>query len=449
MNDLLLLIPFIGIFTAVVLSQTALFSHTWEKPWVQATTAIVAILSSIGLVIAFKDGHEVLMAIQASEWSGVAGIVLKALRADFSHPLFDGVNILALIVGYYIPASGIRIKGDIVSTPGLIMRILVIGIILAAIIGTSGASILAATLLASSIKERKYKFPIIFAFAWTVGNIAGGYSPPADTPIQLIFRRGVSLEWIVQQAPLCIALCAAVLFLYWLVDGIIEYGLEPIEQRHLDVRNYVPWRSDRISLINFTLMFVNGACLMFLPSGGLAEAGMLVVAAVSFFISNPHWQEEKLDWAPYFELAAILSGLLAAAIPVEVLLGARVDMIAEHIHTPMDMFWVMLYSSGYFDNGPISLIGIEMLRLMKEAGIISGNLVEPLGVPSIWLRAVEWGAVIGGLTTPIGNFPSLYFLIILRKKLGANAIPGFLTYTLVSTVVITVLCIIIVPMFLK
>ncbi|MCA9607767.1 MAG: sodium:proton antiporter, partial [Myxococcales bacterium] len=134
--------------------------HWWESNRNRGIfTAIVAVPMAIYLAVVFHEG--------------------------LIHSGHEYVSFLALLGSLYVIAGGIHVSGDLKATPTTNAAILLIGAVLANLIGTTGASMLLIRVLLRTNKQRKHTAHLPFFFILLVSNCGGLLTPMGDPPLFL------------------------------------------------------------------------------------------------------------------------------------------------------------------------------------------------------------------------------------------------------------------------
>ena len=161
-------IPFV-LLLAMIATGPLFYEHFWHKnyPKVAVLLAVIVVLYYL-----FALGNE-------------HGPV---------HAFFEYFQFISLLTGLYIASVGIMINVDKKSTPMANAVLLMIGAVIANVIGTTGASMLLIRPFIRLNKDRNKAYHIIF-FIFIVSNIGGSLTPIGDPPLFLGFLKGVPFEW--------------------------------------------------------------------------------------------------------------------------------------------------------------------------------------------------------------------------------------------------------------
>ena len=108
--------------------------------------------------------------------------------------LREFIPFIVLLLALFTVSGGILITGNLNGTPYLNLCLLLIGTILASIMGTTGASMLLIRPLIRANSTRKNKTHLIVFFIFLVSNIGGSLTPIGDPPIFMGFLNGVDFK---------------------------------------------------------------------------------------------------------------------------------------------------------------------------------------------------------------------------------------------------------------
>jgi Na+/H+ antiporter NhaD/arsenite permease-like protein len=339
--------------------------------------------------------------------------------APLLHAAAEYFSFLSLVGALYVVSGGIllRVRGE--TTPVENGLFLLLGALLANVLGTTGASML---LIRPWIRMNKYRitgFHIVF-FILLVSNIGGCLTPIGDPPLFLGFLKGVPFWWPLQQCwrPWLVTV-GALIFVFLILDRR-NFLRAPAPVREALTREE-HWHID--GLWNLPLL---GAVLsgLLLPLGW-REALMLAAAGVSWRWTPKRVHESNhFDLAPIREVAWLFAGIFLTMLPALELLGAHARTLG--LNTPLQFFFWTGGLSGVLDNAPTYLAFLSTAFGLARMDLASDMPVF-LQQHAPMLRAISLGAVFFGAMTYIGNGPNL-----LVKKIAEQQrvhTPSFLGYT--------------------
>jgi Na+/H+ antiporter NhaD/arsenite permease-like protein len=365
------------------------------------------------------------------------GNVLSTLR--------DYVSFLTLLASLYVISGGIYLTGNLLGTPRTNVAFLLVGVLLANVIGTLGAAMVLIRPLIRANSERRHTKHILMFFIFLVCNIGGLLTPLGDPPLFLGFLRGVSFFWTLHLLPQWL-FTAGLTLLVFVIWEISAYRRETAETRHEDLADYVPMRiAGKINLL-----FLLGVVLAVLFSGQLEAAGRFVhfpflreVVMIAMLLLSLRFgpsgtrAANHFSWHPIKEVAIVFGGIFATMIPALAILQARGGEFG--LTQPWQYFWATGALSSFLDNAPSYLAFTATaqgyLNIPTTGGLMSTSIVPGVGAaPALFLAAISAGAVFMGANSYIGNAPN--FMV---KSIAEHAdlkMPSFFGYMLYSALVL-------------
>lgn len=163
------IIPFVGMLLSIAIVPLVK-PHWWEK-----NMLAVAIAWSLVFVIPFAVSY------------GPGEALFRLLESV----LLDYIPFIVLLLGLFVVAGGIVLRGTLIGTTKVNCLLLLIGTLLASWIGTTGAAMLMIRPVIKANAWRKHKVHIIVFFIFLVANIGGSLTPLGDPPLFMGFQRGV------------------------------------------------------------------------------------------------------------------------------------------------------------------------------------------------------------------------------------------------------------------
>lgn len=427
--SLLWALPFVGILLCIA-TGPLFFAHVWEHHYGKIT-AFWAALVVVPLTISFG-----------------ASLTLEAVLHSI---LLEYLSFIVLLFALFTISGGILISGNIHGTPLVNSGLLLIGALMASVVGTTGASMIMIRPIIRANDNRRHNAHVIVFFIFLVSNIGGSLTPLGDPPLFLGFLRGVDFFWTTtHMLPSALFVGFLVLAIFFILDTFL-YKREKIEKPLKD-----PTPDSRVrlhGLVNLPLLA--GVIAAILMSGMwkpgiefnihgvhvelqnlLRDAIIIVLALVSLAISNKQFRQlNGFNWGPILEVAKLFAGIFICIIPVITILQAGYDgalaplvaLVTMPDGTPNDMayFWLTGILSSFLDNAPTYLVFFEM------AGGDPQVLMTTL---SRTLVAISAGAVFMGANTYIGNAPN--FMVYAIARHAGVKMPSFFGYMLWSGAVL-------------
>jgi Na+/H+ antiporter NhaD/arsenite permease-like protein len=340
------------------------------------------------------------------------------------------VAFIVLLGALFSISGGIVVRGTLAGTPGENAVLLGIGVMLASLIGTTGASmVLVRPLLRANSVRRRNAHVFVF-FIFLVSNAGGLLTPLGDPPLLLGFLRGVPFLWTLRLLPIWLVVNAALLVVFYLVDSTIFRAEDVATPGDLDeaaVAHQVPvhiaGKRNILYLAGVAGILVAAGNLR-LPTG-VAEAGMLAMAALSWATTPRALHVENgFGFSPIVEVAALFAGIFATMIPALAVLNVRGASLG--LSDPWHFFWASGILSSFLDNAPtyLTFASVGSALLGTDAADLGQILAHPRG--EAILSAVSAGSVLMGANTYVGNGPN--FMVKAIAERGGVRMPGFFGY---------------------
>jgi len=422
-------LPFAGLLLSIA-TGPLLFHHVWENHYGKiaagwAALAVIPMAAAFGVPVAGEA-------------------VLHALLAEY-------MSFIILLFALFTISGGILVAGNIHGTPLVNTGLLLVGSLLASVIGTTGAAMVMIQPMIRANDNRRFNAHVIVFFIFLVANIGGSLTPLGDPPLFIGFLRGVDFFWTtVHILPDMLLVGGIVLAVFFVLDTILHRR----EQDLPKVKDPTPDRKVRLrGLANLPLLAgVIAAILMsasWKPGISFAVHGVevelqnlvrdiliLAFAFVSLAVSRKeHRAANGFQWGPIAEVAKLFAAIFICIAPVVAILKAGHDgalsplvaLVTRPDGQPNDMayFWLTGLLSSFLDNAPTYLVFFEL----------AGG--DPQHLMTEWastLAAISAGAVFMGANTYIGNAPNFMVYAIARHQ--GIAMPSFFGYLLWSGVVL-------------
>lgn len=387
---LLVMAPFAILLISIALAPN-IFQRHWERQY-----------------------HRICLGLAAIVW----GYYLLA-RNDVARVLHAGIDyasFMAVVGSFFVVSGGIHLRGRSHASPAVNTSFLLIGALLANVVGTIGASMLLIRPWIEMNRSRFSGFHLAF-FIFVVSNI-GGALLPVGPPLFLGYLNHIPFLWpILQCWPQWLMAIAALLLVFYLIDRR-QFSTLALSAASSDGAQ--KWHV--FGKRNFVFMPVLLGALIVLPPVW-REAVMVVCAVASYFWTPARVHEANaFTFAPIKEVAWLFFGIFATMIPV-------IDYVELHardlgVQTDAQFFWATGLFSALLDNAPAYLtflagaVGLHGLD-MKDASQMSEFIVRHGNS----LAAVSLGATFFGGLTYIGNGPNLLVRAIAQSARVAT--PSF------------------------
>jgi Na+/H+ antiporter NhaD/arsenite permease-like protein len=362
--------------------------------------------------------------------------------------LLDYVPFIVLLLGLFVVAGGIVIKGTLAGTTKVNTLMLLIGTALASWIGTTGAAMLMIRPVIRANEWRKHKVHIIVFFIFLIANIGGCLTPLGDPPLFMGFQRGVPFTWTFHLLPILILNLVILFAAFILIDrhfykkDISEGGSPLAEEEEAEkeplrvegVHNLLFIALIIIGVVSNGLLpkefafFADGAGIpifqeIVFPYATLAEVIIILFAAwLSMKTTKKSTRVlNDFNFAPIAEVAKLFIGIFVTMIPALILLKTHGAQLG--LSQPWEMFWATGALSSFLDNTPTYLV---FLQTAGALGTTSGIATSVGTVSQIMLEAISAGAVFMGANTYIGNAPN--FMVKSIAEQSGIKMPSFFGY---------------------
>jgi len=394
----------------------------------------------------------------AFAWSALTIVPIAALYdlptalATLSHALIgEYMSFIILLFALYVVAGGILVTGILRGTPAVNTTILMLGIGIASIVGTTGAAMILVRPLLRANAGRLHNVHVVVFFIILVANIGGALSPLGDPPLFVGFLHGVDFFWTtinlwrptVVTAGLVLAIFIGVDVWFHRQDRRVAVVGEVAPQAAIAVRGLVnlPLIALIIGAILVSAVWKSGVSFDIYGTplelqNLLRDIALLAIVVVSMVATpDEHRERNGFSWEPILEVAKLFAGIFVCIIPVMVALQAGRDgpfawflaLMTREDGTPNNVayFWLTGGLSALLDNAPTYLVFFELAG--GDAGKLMGEFAPTLA-------AISMGAVYMGALTYIGNAPNFMIYAIATER-GVK-MPSFFGYILWSAVIL-------------
>ena len=342
--------------------------------------------------------------------------------ARLLHAAQDYVGFMALIGSLYVVSGGIHLRVAGRATPGVNALFLLVGAVLANLMGTTGASVLLIRPFLRLNRGRAEAFHVVF-FIFIVSNVGGCLTPLGDPPLFLGFLKGVPFWWVLRHCgPAWLVGVGSLLAVFYVWD---RHGFRraPDEVRSC-AQAGDSWHFDGLHNLAFLAVVLGGVFIE--RPVGLREI-LLLAAALGSYLTTSHrvHRANRFSLEPIEEVGWLFVGIFLTMIPVLDYLAARGPVLS--VGTNLSFFWLTGGLSGVLDNAPTYLallaaaLGRDGLSLDSRA-----DLARFLAASPGTLAAISLGAVFFGAMTYIGNGPN--FMVRAIAEQAHVRPPGFFRY---------------------
>lgn len=352
------------------------------------------------------------------------------------HTFFEYFSFISLLTALYVSTGGIYIRADVKATPIANTLMLIIGALIANIIGTTGASVL---LIRPFLRMNQHRFKPYLAvfFIFIVSNVGGSLTPIGDPPLFLGYIKGVPFEWTV---------------IHIIPEWVVVIGLLSLFFIVLDYRNKKASASKKIYSGIITLeggrnfiwlllavgcIFLDPAKISWLPdingNSFIRELLQLMIAYYAYKTSDRQaLYYNRFSFEPILEVAFLFFGIFFSMMPA-------LQLLENYVSTPGNLtdlspslcYWATGVSSSILDNAPAYLTMLTTALTYHGYSIDNTSQVAQFAMSdsySIYVKAISTAAVFFGAMTYIGNGPNFMVKSIVEES--HTDMPGFGAYIL-------------------
>ena len=261
------------------------------------------------------------------------------------------VSFIALVGSLFVVSGGIHINVKGQATPRVNTLFLLIGALLANLLGTTGASMLLIRPWIRMNRSRITARHLVF-FIFIISNVGGCLTPIGDPPLFLGYLNGIPFWWVAEHCwPMWAVGVGFLLALFYILDAI-HCHRAPKDSRARLVNPSEPWRFDGLWNLAYLLVIL-GAVFLVRPRF-LREALMAAAAAASWFTTKKQVHEANhFDFHPLQEVAILFLGIFATMMPALDWLQNHAGQLAAP--TPACFYWGSGILSSLLDNAPTYL----------------------------------------------------------------------------------------------
>lgn len=360
------------------------------------------------------------------------------------HSFFEYFQFISLLASLYIASGGIMIQVDKKATAGANVLLLLIGAVIANLIGTTGASMLLIRPFIRLNKTRIKAYHIIF-FIFIVSNIGGSLTPIGDPPLFLGFLKGVPFFWTLTHN--LIPWIFAVIFLlvvFYFIDrrNKSDYSLDDETEEYTNKISMIGNRNFIWLAIIIMAVFLDPNVFEWVPAihydgvkfSFVRELIMLTVAYLSYRYANKDAIiGNEFNFEPIREVAFIFLGIFGTMMPA-------LELVSNYAASPEGMklinhntlYWGTGILSGLLDNAPTYINFLTAAMASKGADIGIFNNVTNFAQGGVYensimsLKAISVAAVFFGAMTYIGNGPN-FMVKSIAEQIGIK-MPSFFGY---------------------
>lgn len=422
-------LPFVGLLLSIA-TGPLLYPRIWEHHY--------------GKFAAFWGTCVVVPLFLVAGPSAAAASLLHTLLLEY-------IPFILLLTALFTVAGGIYVKGNLRGTPMANTLLLLVGTLLASLVGTTGASMIMIRPLIRANDDRIFRAHTVIFFIFLVSNIGGSLTPLGDPPLFVGFLKGVDFFWTTTH------LLHEVLFVAGIVLAVffgVDWYLHRLEERKEHPLDPTPDSPLSLhGLVNLALLGVVVLAILmsayWKPEVAITIHGVplqlqnivrdvifVAVIVASLKLTPPSYRERNhFSWGPMQEVAFLFLAIFICIVPVTAILRAGPNgafaplfaLVTRPDGTPVDAayFWMTGMLSSFLDNAPTYLVFFELAG--GDPQVLMTSMASTLA-------AISTGAVFMGANSYIGNAPNFMVYAIARHR-GVK-MPSFFGYMLWSSAIL-------------
>ena len=419
------IVPFVGMLLSIAIVPL-IKPEWWERNMLKVSIAW-SLIFLVPFAIAYKPG--------------------EALFRFLESVLLDYVPFIVLLLGLFVVAGGIALKGSLAGTTKVNAILLLIGTLLASWIGTTGAAMLMIRPVIRANAWREKKVHVIVFFIFLVANMGGCLTPLGDPPLFMGFQRGVPFTWTFHLISILAFNLVLMFIIFVLMDRHfykqeIAAGRSPQDMMKGEKEPIRIEGAHNLIFIALIILgvvasgvlptmfdfFADGAGVhiyddVVFPYATIVEIVMILLAAfLSLKTTKKSIRElNEFNYGPILEVAKLFIGIFVTMIPALAIL--KVHGAELGLDQPWQMFWSTGFLSSFLDNTPTYLVFLQTAGALGETtGIVTtvGTVAQQM------LLAISAGAVFMGANTYIGNAPN--FMVKSIAEGNKIKMPSFFGY---------------------
>ncbi len=237
---------------------------------------------------------------------------------DLSEATTSYLSFVATLGALYITSGGVHLSGDIEAKPSTNVALLLVGSVLASVVGTTGASMLLIRPLLRTNRQRENRAHLVPFFILAVANAGGLLTPLGDPPLLVGYIGGVPFFWTLRLLPAWLLYVGSAAIALYVADRR-AYAREPAAALARDRAEIEPLAITGRRNVALMVAIVPAAMLPL----GFREAAMVAIAVASLVVTPRGVHEANgFTFAPIIDVALIFAGLFASLGPIEAALAS-------------------------------------------------------------------------------------------------------------------------------
>jgi Na+/H+ antiporter NhaD/arsenite permease-like protein len=278
----------------------------------------------------------------------------------------DYVSFIVLLGALFVVSGGIVIKVQRKATPLMNCTLLLMGAVVANVLGTTGASMLLIRPYLRMNRRHLRPYHVVF-FIFIVSNVGGSLTPVGDPPLFLGYLMGVPFWWVLEhmRGPWAVAV-GALLVIFFVIDTL-DHRKEERHHEHdggpavqiLGIQNVllvlaIVGAVFKQGLFEVVEQMRHGEVHGLAAAWGLVssrEVIMVAAAALSRAVTGRGvYEANEFSFGPIREVAILFVGIFATMVPATQYMQANADRMP--LKEPGHFYFASGVLSSVLDNAP-------------------------------------------------------------------------------------------------
>lgn len=324
---------------------------------------------------------------------------LSSSRSAWFYEMKEYVSFIALLGSLYIVSGGIVINVSRRATATTNTTLLLVGAVIANVVGTTGAAMLLIRPYIRINKAHIKPYHIIF-FIFAVANCGGSLSPIGDPPLFMGYLKGVPFFWVLEALWPMWAVCLVVLLtVFFIIDKRDHAKAEREHEKDpgpaVQIYGFQNFLYIGLILVGVfrpsMFQHIHDGDYWLLPIS--REIMMLIATVASKLSTQPFiYERNEFTYGPIKEVAILFVGIFSTMVPALNYLNLNSEKMP--LETPGQYYFITGALSSMLDNAPTYLVFLE-----TKQGQVQKQYEEEIGKLRTLLDEHDAGQVPG---RPVG-----------------------------------------------
>lgn len=277
----------------------------------------------------------------------------------------DYVSFIILLGSLFVVSGGIVIKVQRKATPLMNCTLLLMGAVMANLLGTTGASMLLIRPYLRMNRKHLRAYHVVF-FIFLVSNVGGSLTPVGDPPLFLGYLMGVPFWWVLDHMRWVWALAVGLLLVIFFVMDTFDHRKEARHHEHdggatvqvVGIQNILlvlaivgaVFQQGFFDVLEQMRHGVHGVGILW-ELASSREVLMVLAAVVSRQVTGKSiYEANEFSFGPIREVAILFVGIFATMVPATQFMQANAPKMP--LKTPGHFYFTSGVLSSVLDNAP-------------------------------------------------------------------------------------------------